>query len=58
MPYKINITERENEKYIFIIIKTAQFTRQEKLQKKKFKSKVILSDFSFVIDRESGEEAQ
>ena len=34
MPHKINITERENEKYIFIIIKTAQYTSQEKLQKK------------------------
>ena len=37
--------------YIYIITKIAQFTGQEKLQKKSSKLNVILSDLTFVIDR-------
>ena len=37
--------------WIYIITKIAQFTGQEKLQRKSSKLNVILSDLTFVIDR-------
>ena len=46
------------QKEIYIITKIAQFTGQEKVQKKSSKLHLILSELTFVIDRQSSEEAQ
>ena len=45
-------------KNIYLLLLRLHNLQGRKSYKKKFKSKVILSDFTFVIDRESGEEAQ